>query len=607
MPGFTTRPEIRGTFGVVATTHWLASSVSMGVLEKGGNAFDAAVAAGLTLQVVEPHLNGPLGEAPILVYRAKDRRVNMICGQGVAPQGATIAHYKSLGLDLIPGTGLLAATVPGAFGAWARLARDWGTMPLAELMEPALGYAENGYPAAARIRDTIMTVAELFRREWTTSAAVYLPGGNPPVPGKLFHNRALAATYHRVLAEAAAGGGDRDQQIERARDAWYGGFVAEAIGNFCRTQKVFDSSGRHHYGVLTADDMASWQAPVETPLSYDYRGHTIIKGGPWGQAPVLLQQLALLQGFDLDDLDPVGPEFVHLVTECGKLAFADREAWYGDPDFVDVPMQTLLSPAYNDARRRLVGERASLELRPGRPDGREPYVLVGGMAAVAAAAGIGEPTVGMYDGIGEPTTSPLGAVAGDTVHLDIIDRWGNMVSATPSGGWLQSSPVIPELGFCLGTRLQISWLDERSPSALAPGKRPRSTLSPTLALKDGEPWMAFGTPGGDGQDQWSLQLLLHHIHHGMNLQEAIDCPEFNNDHAPSSFYPRGSNPGGLTLEGRFPQATVHALEKRGHRVRSGEAWSGGRLTACARDETPDGVVLKAAANPRGMQTYAVGR
>src|SRR5436190_1455092 len=427
MPAFTTRPEIRGTFGVVATTHWLASSVAMSVLEKGGNAFDAAVAAGFTLQVVEPHLNGPLGEAPILVYSAKHRRCDMICGQGVAPAAATVARFKSLGLDLIP--------------------------------------------------------------------------------GKLFRNPALAATYKRVLAEAGAGGkaSGRDQIIERARDAWYRGFVAEAIDRFCRTQKVLDASGRRHGGLLTADDMARWQAPVEAPLTYDYRGHTVVKGGPWSQGPVLLQQLALLQGFDLDSLDPTGPDFVHIVTECAKLAYADREAWYGDPDFVDVPMATLLSPAYNDARRKLVGERASLELRPGSPDGREPYVLVGGMEG-AAGPGIGEPTVGMYDGIGEPTTSPLGAVAGDTCHLDIIDRWGNMVSATPSGGWLQSSPVIPELGFCLGTRLQIAWLDEKSPSSLAPGKRPRSTLSPTLALKDGEPWMAFGTPGGDGQDQWSTQL-----------------------------------------------------------------------------------------------------
>jgi gamma-glutamyltranspeptidase/glutathione hydrolase len=607
MAGFTTRPEIRGTFGVVATTHWLASAVGMSMLERGGNAFDAAAAAGFTLQVVEPHLNGPLGDNPILVWNHKARKAEMICGQGPAPQGATIAHYKGLGLDLVPGTGLLAAAIPGAFDAWATLLRDYGTLPLADILAPAIGYAEGGYPLVGRIRDTIASVAELFRREWPTSAAVYLPGGNLPVPGRLFTNKALAATYRRVLDEAQSGGGSRERIIDRARDAWYRGFVAEAIGKFCRTEKIFDSSGRRHHGVMTPDDLAGWHAPVEAPLTYDYHGYTVIKGGPWGQGPVLLQQLALLQGFNLEDTDPTGPEFIHTVVECAKLAYADREAWYGDPDFVDVPMQTLLSAEYNDRRRKLVSDRASFELRPGRPDGREPYVLVGGLQ-VAPVAGVGEPTVGaLSGGIGEPTVSELGAVAGDTCHLDIIDRWGNMVSATPSGGWLQSSPVIPALGFCLGTRLQISWLDENSPSSLAPGKRPRSTLSPTLSLRDGEPYMAFGTPGGDGQDQWSAQLLLHHVHHDMNLQEAIDCPEFSTGHAPSSFYPRAADPGSLTLEGRMPVATQRALAERGHRVNLGETWSGGRLTACAREITEDGVVLKAGANPRGMQTYAVGR
>ncbi|MBV9860351.1 MAG: gamma-glutamyltransferase family protein [Alphaproteobacteria bacterium] len=606
MAGFTTRPEIRGTFGVVASTHWLASSVAMSMLEKGGNAFDAAAAAGFTLQVVEPHLNGPLGDAPILVWRQQDWSCAMICGQGVAPQAASIERFRSLGLDLIPGTGLLAATVPGAFDAWARLLRDYGTMPLGEILAPALGYAEAGYPLVARIRETIATVAELFRREWRSSASVYLPGGDLPIAGRLFRNPALAATYRRVLAEAEAGGGSRERQIDRARDAWYRGFVADAIDAYCRREKVLDASGRRHSGLLTGHDMARWQAPIERPLRFDYRGYTVIKGGPWSQGPVMLQQLALLQGFDLDELDPVGPDFVHIVTECAKLAYADREAWYGDPDFVDVPIETLLSPAYNDARRQLVGDGASLDLRPGRPDGREPIVLIGGAGAVGA--GIGEPTVGaLTAGIGEPTTGPLGVVSGDTCHVDVIDRWGNMVSATPSGGWLQSSPVIPELGFCLGTRLQISWLDESSPSGLAPGKRPRSTLSPTLALKDGEPYMAFGTPGGDGQDQWSTQLLLHHVHHGMNLQEAIDCPEFNTEHVPSSFYPRAAHPGLLGLEGRMPATTQQALAARGHRLRIGETWSGGRLTACAREQTAEGIVLKAGANPRGMQSYAVGR
>jgi gamma-glutamyltranspeptidase/glutathione hydrolase len=574
----------------------------MSVLEKGGNAFDAAVAAGFTLQVVEPHLNGPLGEAPILVYSAKNRRCDMISGQGVAPAAATIARFKELGLDLIPGTGLLAATVPGAFDAWLRLLSDYGTMPLPELLAPAIGYAAEGYPAVGRIRDTVTTVAELFRREWPSSAAVYLPNGAPPQPGRLFRNPALAATYRRVLAEAGDGG--REGQIERARNAWYSGFVAEAVDRFCRRERVLDASGRRHGGLLTGDDMARWEAPVEPPVTFDYHDYTVAKGGPWSQGPVLLQLLALLQGFDLDGLDPLGPDFVHIVVECAKLAFADREAWYGDPDYVDVPMATLLDPTYNDARRKLVTERASLDLRPGSPDGRTPRVLVGGLEVDTGAAGIGAPTIG---GIGEPTVSEHGLVAGDTCHVDVIDRWGNMVSATPSGGWLQSSPVIPELGFCLGTRMQMFWLEEGLPASLAPGKRPRSTLSPSMAFKDGKPYLAFGTPGGDQQDQWSALMLLHHVHHKMNLQEAIDCPAFHTEHMPSSFYPRAAQPGLVALEGRFPEATRAALAHRGHRLRVGDNWSEGRLSSCAREDTPEGRVLKAAANPRGMQGYAAGR
>ena len=601
MPTFTTRPEIRGTFGMVASTHWIASAVGMSVLEKGGNAFDAAAATGFTLQVVEPHLNGPLGEAPILVWNEANRRCDMICGQGVAPGAATITRFGELGLDLIPGTGLLAACVPGAFDAWMRLLRDYGTMSLSEILGPAIGYAEKGYPAVGRIGDTIATVAELFRREWPSSAAVYLPHGAPPATGSLFRNPALAATYRRVLAEASNGG--LEGQIERARNAWYRGFVAEAIDRFCRKEKVLDASGRRHGGLLTADDLARWAAPVEAPLTFDYRGYTMAKGGPWSQGPVLLQQLALLQGFDLDDLDPLGPDFVHTIVECAKLAFADREAWYGDPDHVDVPMRTLLSSEYNDTRRRLVNDRASLELRPGNPDGCTPRVLVGGLEA-RIAAGIGEPTAG---GIGEPTVTEHGLVAGDTCHVDVIDRWGNMVSATPSGGWLQSSPVIPELGFCLGTRMQMFWLEEGLPASLAPGKRPRSTLSPSMAFKDGEPYLAFGTPGGDQQDQWSTLMFLHHVHHCMNLQEAIDCPAFHTEHMPSSFYPRAAQPGIVAIEGRFPETTRAELTRRGHRLRVGDAWSEGRLSGCARDETPEGRILKAAANPRGMQGYAVGR
>src|SRR5579863_9999531 len=589
---FTTRPEIAGTFGVVTSTHWIATAVGMAVLERGGNAFDAAVATAFTLQVVEPHLNGPGGDVPVIVYDTRRGKPEVICGQGPAPAGATIAHYRREGLDLVPGTGLLAACVPGTFETWMLLLRDYGTVSLREVLSPAIGYAQNGYPLVERASATIATVADLFREYWPTSAAVYLPGGAPPPAGTLFANTALAATYLRILEEAESVGGDRVAQIERARKSWSQGFVTDAIDRFCRTQQIMDTSGARHRGVLTADDMAHWTPRIEAPLTYDYGRYTVCKTGPWGQGPVMLQQLALLKGFNLDGLDPAGADFIHLQVECAKLAYADRDAFYGDPDFVEVPMATLLSDTYNSTRRRLVTAAASMELRPGSIEGYGAVVKLFSERKTGAAAGAGEPTVGR-----------LGGTRGDTVHFDIIDQAGNMVSATPSGGWLQSSPVIPELGFCLGTRAQMFWLEEGHPAALAPGKRPRTTLTPTLALRDGEPYLAWGTPGGDAQDQWIPQFFLRHVHAGHNLQQAIDAPAWHSDHFPSSFWPRQARPGVLVVEGRVPKDTVKELERRGHKVEVEADWSEGRLTAASKI----GRRRRAAANARGMQGYAAGR
>jgi len=597
---FTTRPEITGTFGVVTSTHWIASAVGMAMLERGGNAFDAAVATGFTLQIVEPHLNGPGGDLPVLLYSTAKDRVETICGQGPAPAKATIAHYLSEGLDLIPGSGLLATVIPGAFDGWMLLLRDYGTLSLRDVLEPAIFYAEHGHPMLERVANTIAERADFFREEWPTSAARWLPGGQAPKAGSLFRNPVLAETWKRLLREAESAS-DREAQIERARDTFYRGFIAEAIDGFFRETEVLDASDARHKGVLSGDDLAGYSATVEAPQTYDYHGWTVCKTPPWGQGPVLLQALALLKGFDIASLDPNGADFIHVLVEAMKLAYADREIYYGDPKFADIPMDHLLSDAYNDARRALIGERASFDLRPGTVPGYEDQrrrTLAVIEAAGVSATGVYEPTMA-HLAENSPAERP-----GDTVHIDVIDRWGNMVATTPSGGWLQSSPTIPPLGFQMNSRGQMFWLTEGLPTSLEPGKRPRTTLTPSLALHEGRPAFAFGTPGGDQQDQWQLPFFLRVAHHGLNLQEAIDLPLFHTTHFPSSFYPRQRQPGHIMVERNAGAATLDALRRRGHEVEEAEPWTVGRLTGARREA--DGV-MKAAATPRLMQAYAVGR
>jgi gamma-glutamyltranspeptidase/glutathione hydrolase len=583
---FTTRPTLRGTFGMVSSTHWLASQSAMRILELGGNAFDAAAAAGFVLHVVEPHLNGPGGEVPAIIATAEDPRPRVLCGQGVAPAGATIEHFRSLGLSLIPGSGPLAAAVPGAVDAWLLLLRDHGSMPLRVVLEPAVDYARNGHPLVPRVGETVGTVQELFEAHWPTSAALWLQDGRPP--SGMFRNEAYAATLEKLVLEGEAAGADRQAQVEGARKAWREGFVAEAIDTFSRLPHR-DSSGSDHGGLITGDDLAGFEASWEEPAALDWNGYTVAKTGPWGQGPGLLQSLAVLA--ELGDVDLDSADGVHTTVEVMKLSYADREAWYGDG--ADVPLKTLLSPAYAAERAKLIGPDASRELRPGRPDGREPR-----LPSVVVSNDLGDATTG------EPTVSPEGVTRGDTCHVDVIDRWGNVISATPSGGWLQSSPTIPELGFCLGSRLQMFWLEEGLTSSLAPGLRPRTTLTPTLVLRDGQPLLACGSPGGDQQDQWQLLFLLRHLGGGMDLQEAIDAPAWHTTGFPSSFYPRATEPGGLVMESRVGAAIRDELVRRGHVVTMGDAWSLGRL--CAVRKEADGV-LAAAANPRGMQGYAVGR
>ncbi|WP_017558371.1 gamma-glutamyltransferase family protein [Nocardiopsis baichengensis] len=598
MSGFTTRPEVRGTFGMVASTHWIASAVGMSVLERGGNAFDAAVAAGFTLQVVEPHLNGPGGEVPI-VFQAAGERPAVLCGQGPSPAAATPEAFGDA--ERIPGSGVLPACVPGAFDAWALLARDHGTLPLRDLLGPAIGYARSGYPLLPQITDKIAGVRDIFLEHWPTSARVWLDrGGAVPSPRGLHRNPLLADAYERLLTEAEDAARGREGVYDAARRVWREGFVAQAIVDFLADPPP-GGTGEPQRALLTGDDLACWSATYEEPASLEYNGLTVHKTGPWGQGPVFLQQLRLAEALGTGDADPLSADFVHLVTEAAKLGFADREAHYGDPRFTDVPLDALLSPGYAAERAALVGAEASLELRPGSPGGRAPYLPDLSFEAAATAADRAG---------GEPTVDRSGVQRGDTCHLDVVDAAGNAVAATPSGGWLASSPVVPGLGFPLGTRGQMFWLDPRSPSALAPRKRPRTTLSPTLVTRGGEPVAALGTPGGDQQDQWSLTLFLRLVHGGArpletDLQAAVDAPMFHTNALPSSFYPREIAPGELVVEDRLGADAIAELRRRGHRVTVSGPWTLGRVCAVVRD--PGTGLLRAAADPRGAQGYAIGR
>ena len=571
-------PLIMGRSAMLATEHYLSAAAGAGIFARSGNAIDAAVAATFVEGVVNPHMHTIGGEAPMLIYSASARRVVAINGNMMAPARATIEHYRSLGIELIPGAGLLAAGVPAAFGALVIALREFGTKSLAEVIEPALALATDGFPMHAGLSGidasdrefyagagaSIRQNAKHFLNKWPSSARVYMPDGKVPRPGAVIKNPALANFFKRVLdAEAGAKNRGRKAALAAAIERFYGGDIAREIVAWS------DANG----GLLAASDLESFTTRIELPVSADYRGVTVFKCGPWSQGPVFLQQLKLLEGFDLAAKGHNSAEYIHSVIEAAKLSFADREAYYADPKFVDVPIDALLSERYASIRRELIDpDRASMEQRPGDP--RAMRALRDGAASDARPWGNG------------------------TIHVTAADREGNMIAVTASGGWIPSSPVIDALGFPLGTRMQTFFLDENHPNALKPGKRPRTTLSPSLAMRAGEPYLAFGTPGGDQQDQWTLQFFLNVIDFGMDLQTAIEAPKFSTPHFPATFYPHGSDPGVLRIEDRVPNEVRDQLAGRGHKIEVKPPWSEGHVLAVQID-TKSGV-LAGGADPRGQ-------
>ena len=609
---FTTRPTLSGSFGMTASTHYQATATAMSVLERGGNAADAACAAAFVLHVVEPHLNGPGGDAPIMISH-RESEPQVLCGQAPAPTSATAAHYRDLGLDLVPGSGPLAAALPGAVDAWLVLLRDHGSWELDLVLEHAIGLAQHGHHPIPQIGQTVERVRDLFTQHWTSSAQVYLADGQAPHPDRPLANPALAATWQRLLSESSVPG-SREQRIEAARRVWKQGFVAEAMVAWAGTPAM-DSTGEPHAALWTLDDLAQWEPAWERPVSHSWGEWTVYKADQWTQGPSLLQQLALLEAApgELETLadGQFSAATVHRLLEGTKLAMADRDAWYGDARPSD--LAALLSVENTAARRALIGDHANLDWRPSTIAGVQPQVashiqaLLAGTVTRASAAGTGEPTVANH---AEPEVGGHGQTRGDTCHLDVVDRWGTMISATPSGGWLQSNPVIPELGFPLGSRLQMAWLDEGLPNTLTPHRRPRTTLTPSLASYQGIPTLAFGTPGGDQQDQWSFHLFVRIAQDfartgRLDLQAAVDAPNWHSDQVVESFWPRGYRPGVAVVEQQMDAEVIAGLRQRGHTVEVGPAWNEGRLSAVARH--PHTGQLLAAANPRGMQGYAAGR
>lgn len=569
-----------------ASTHWLASASAQAVLERGGNAFDAVVAGGFVLHVVEPHLNGPGGDLVGIFATAEEPGTPVVLmGQGPAPAGASIEHYRGEGFDLVPGAGGLAAAVPGSVDAWLVLLHDHGTWELSDVLSYAIGYARNGHPLLAQASAAIARVAGLFTRHWPTSAALWMPEGRVPEAGTMLRNPAYAAVLESLVAAGDPIRDDgpigREARIDAARREWKTGTVARAVTTFLGAAHRH-SDGADHAAVITAQDFADFDAGYEPAVSIEFRGHTIAKAGAWTQGPALLQTLRILDG--CSEIDPSTEAGAHTVLEALKLALADRDAYYGDDD---VALEILLSEAYALTRRAQIGASASREWRPGTIPGRQPFRPPLRTAGADTSDGLGEPT------------------RGDTCHIDVVDRWGNMIAVTPSGGWLQSSPTIPELGFCLGTRLQMMWLDAASPAALRPGARPRTTLTPTLVLRAGRAEMALGTPGGDQQEQWQVSVLLRMIAGGYTAQQAIDAPSLHTTALVDSFWPRGWTPAGTVVESRLGRDVISGLENRGHDITRAGDWALGRVSAVGRDAATGRVW--AAANPRGMQGYAAGR
>ena len=533
----TMRPEILGTHGIVAAGRHYSVSAGIRILQQGGNAVDAGVASVLAASICEISHFGFGGEAPTMIYDAKTKEIIVINGQGPAPKAATPALFAAKGF--VPGNGPLGATVPAMLDAMAIALETKGTMRLEQVIQPAIELAD-GFPMYDFLRNFLISERKATEQyEW--SAKTYYPNGRVPDVGEVFRQPNLARTLRAIAAAdkaAFAKTHNRVTAIQAGRDAFYTGDIAHRIAD----------ANKAAGGVFTYDDLASYHGKVEKPATTNFHGYDVYKAGPWNQGPVLLQTLNILEGVDLQTGGANSTNYIHSVHEAIKLAYADRNAYYGDPAFVQVPMTGLLSKAYAAERRALIGPQASLEQRAGDPFRFDQTVTAPAARYTPHAQGVPTPS------------SP-----GDTTCVDVVDKDGNLFSATPSSGWLLGGAFVAgDTGVPMSNRMTVFDLDPLSPNVLVGGKRPRTTLTPTLVLKDGQPFLAISTPGGDSQDQQILNVLLQMIVFGKDIQEAIEAPRVNSLHPFGSFDNHVSAPGVLEIEDRVPAAVRDGLIARGH-------------------------------------------
>jgi gamma-glutamyltranspeptidase/glutathione hydrolase len=579
-----TRPVIRGRHLVVSCGHYLAAVAGMRMLSLGGNAVDAGVAMVFAQSVLEFQSYGFGGEVPILIYAPREGRVIAINGNMTAPAAATIEWFRAKGISMIPGDGFLPAGVCAVPDALITALARYGRLTLGDVLAPAIELAANGFPMYETMHIAITRLADRFRREWPGSAALFLPDDRAPVPGETWRNPDLARTFEKlVAAEHDTRAHGRDRALRAARDRFYTGDIARDIVAYQRETRLRDANGTESTGLLTEEDFAAFETRIEAPVTVNYRGYDVYKCGPWTQGPAFLQALNILEGLDLRALGLNSADYVHTVLETLKLVFADRDQFYGDPECSHIPLRGLLSKEYAAKRRGLIDlARANTDVRPG-----DPYPYEGGIPEAPVA------------------WTGTAAWAGGTTGTRAVDADGLMFSATPSGGWFRDSPVIPGLGFCLGTRGQMFRLDDPDhPAALRPRSRPRTTLTPSLVMKDAQPYMVFGTPGGDQQEQWTLQFFLNHVDFGLDVQDAIDVATFHTGHLRNSFYPCEVSPGKVVVEDRLPRPVVEALEARGHNVEVVAPWTLNFTTAIVYHAGKS--LIEGGASSRGERSYALG-